>query len=375
MELPPSIASPFYSPQMHWVIQAPLNQCSKLQSQVLSFYKDHQEACWVATGLIGMGLVWDRYFRNQRESRFKAMLSDEESVQWSEKPKDLSETYGLPLDQHCSVLVTASLEVFRLCIELRIPSLYSPKGDYEWPAMKKWNIEYLKQAAGPDLEVHVARNVVEYESTNYDVMKFSEFLDEIDRKDPKYGYISEFELFYHIPSLKKDVKFPYWQNCLLYYFGWIGKKDSATGMHWDQFDNTLTQVQGNKEIFMFAPSEGKHLYPSDKYDMGAVLSHVNFMSEDRDKKWPNIRNVKYTRLILKKGETLFIPSGYWHHVVNKSDLCISVNCQGYNHKNFWDGMKAQLLVILHELGFYKRQNCTCHDTKTGQGFQRTNLAW
>lgn len=55
------------------------------------------------------------------------------------------------------------------------------------------------------------------------------------------------------------------------------------------------------------------------------------------KKFPLLKNVKSTEMILNPGEALFIPIGWWHYV-ESVDVSISVSFTDFNVSNdfFWE---------------------------------------
>jgi lysine-specific demethylase 8 len=139
---------------------------------------------------------------------------------------------------------------------------------------------------------------------------------------------------------------------------WIGHSHSKTGLHYDtQYRNLLCQVQGKKKIYLFAPDQSKYMYPSDKFDLGSVCSKVNFWDVD-NKKFPDFNKAKYIEIILNPGQILSIPPYWWHAVENiGTNIAFSINSEPiltllYQFPIF---MKN----IMHNIGVYKQQNCTC----------------
>lgn len=41
---------------------------------------------------------------------------------------------------------------------------------------------------------------------------------------------------------------------------WINYGSINSPLHYDMFDNILTQIDGTKEIYLFAPSDDRYLY-------------------------------------------------------------------------------------------------------------------
>jgi ribosomal protein L16 Arg81 hydroxylase len=71
----------------------------------------------------------------------------------------------------------------------------------------------------------------------------------------------------------------------------------------------LTQFHGRKRVNLFAPDQSTLLYrlPFN------VHSTVDVDNPDYDA-YPGLKYVKGMSVILVHGDTLFMPSGYWHHI-------------------------------------------------------------
>jgi ribosomal protein L16 Arg81 hydroxylase len=139
---------------------------------------------------------------------------------------------------------------------------------------------------------------------------------------------------------------------------WIGHSHSRTGLHYDtDYRNLLCQIYGKKRIFLFSPNQSKYMYPSDKFDNGAVCSQVDFWNID-EKKFPNFNKSSYIEIILYPGQIISIPPYWWHAVENiGTNIAISVRSEPISTilSSFPSGMKT----ILHNIGVYKYNNCTC----------------
>lgn len=81
-------------------------------------------------------------------------------------------------------------------------------------------------------------------------------------------------------------------------------------LHLDRFrcHATIMQWYGRKEFFVFAPSDTENIYPKDGEDVSQIedVEHVDL------KRFPKFSNANMIRFTLNPGETLFVPSGWWH---------------------------------------------------------------
>ena len=139
---------------------------------------------------------------------------------------------------------------------------------------------------------------------------------------------------------------------------WIGHSHSKTGLHYDtDYRNLLCQIEGQKKIYLFSPDQSQFLYPSDKFDNGAVCSQVDFWNID-SKKFPEFNNSSYIEILLSPGQILSIPP-YWWHAVENIGTNISLSIRSEPFSNIIAKLPSGMSYIMHNLGIYKTNNCTC----------------
>ncbi len=71
----------------------------------------------------------------------------------------------------------------------------------------------------------------------------------------------------------------------------------------------LTQIYGEKEFLLFAPDQGKYLYPDVETPDHSTVETP--MTPDYAK-FPLFKQAQATRFTLEPGDTLFMPCGWWH---------------------------------------------------------------
>jgi hypothetical protein len=191
------------------------------------------------------------------------------------------------------------------------------------PAYTKWNWDYLKQFAG-EKTVALYNNTKSdaYTTINSadDYKTFGEYIDMI-RKGPAGWRIFLFNIFDHAPALLNDFTWPeefaasFVKKYPMLFCGGAG---SITHMHFDiDLSNIFhTQFIGRKRVLLFPFSEQHKLYRKPF----EVLSLADFSNYHQDEnspdysRFPALKQAKGFEVILEHGETLYMPSGYWHHM-------------------------------------------------------------
>mmetsp|Transcript_6162 Transcript_6162/g.9203 ORF Transcript_6162/g.9203 Transcript_6162/m.9203 type:complete len:466 (+) Transcript_6162:116-1513(+) len=115
---------------------------------------------------------------------------------------------------------------------------------------------------------------------------------------------------------------------------WIGGRPTTSPLHYDDYENFLCQIVGEKELLLFPPSDLPFLYyegrpkgvlqysfpgnftrtKSSVDSRGVVFgSSVNVDEPDFDRH-PLYKRAKAIRVVLAPGDTLYLPA-FWHHEV------------------------------------------------------------
>ena len=108
---------------------------------------------------------------------------------------------------------------------------------------------------------------------------------------------------------------------------WIGPGGHTECLHYDPTDGTLIQLHGSKQVVLFPPSQTSNLYPFPFYvhlrHGMRVRSWFSRVYPDRPdfEAFPKLRHALSDRydLVLKQGEILYIPAGWWHEVTALGD--------------------------------------------------------
>ncbi|WP_210150617.1 cupin-like domain-containing protein [Chryseobacterium scophthalmum] len=217
------------------------------------------------------------------------------------------------------------------------------------PAYQKWNYKYFKEIAG-ETKVNVYGS--ELESIDRVASKpvaettFSEYLDLISTKTTEYRLFL-FNLLSIKPELKDDLNYrDVTKGKVLKWlpFMFFGGKGSITRNHID-IDMShvfITQFQGIKRIWLF-PWEQSDLMYKLPYNFHSL---VNLQEADYEK-YPALKRLKGYEAVIKPGETLYIPSGWWHYIQYETEgYSVSVRALPSSLLEKWRGFK-NLVIIRH----------------------------
>ncbi len=181
------------------------------------------------------------------------------------------------------------------------------------PALRRWTPEYLSTHYGHKI-VRVYDASFGDPGKNYmgniDSMPFADFLRET------LGAGRDLRMFLYnvgrqIPELLDDLDFPdlglHFSRRFVYTF--FGCKGSTTPLHYDiDMGHVLhTAMHGRRRVRLFAPDQSRALYQHPF----TVRSYVNLDQPDLELH-PALAYARGYQVILEPGQTLFMPSGYWH---------------------------------------------------------------
>jgi Cupin-like domain len=184
-----------------------------------------------------------------------------------------------------------------------------------WPARTRWTIEHFKAQYG-HLQVPVVSNNYSKPGRGYmepdRIIPFREYL-EILESGPTDLRIFLWNIFREAPDLREDFNIPTimdgFVNELPFMF--FGGQGSKVALHYD-IDMShvfLNQIHGRKRVLLFAPDQSRNLY----HHPFTVASYVDLNNPDYER-FPALAHAKGYEMMLQPGETLFMPSGYWHYI-------------------------------------------------------------
>lgn len=204
-----------------------------------------------------------------------------------------------------------------------------------WPASKKWTPDFFKNNHGSkqvkiydDSFISAGKNYMSRVKT----IPLREYIDTIMTTSQNLRMFL-YNIKSEIPELVDDIIFPtlidgFSKNFVFMFFGCKG---SVTQMHFDIDMSHVfhTAMYGRKTVYLFAYEQGKNLH---RYPF-TCRSYVDIQQPDFER-FPGLKNIRGYRVELEPGETLYIPSGYWHHFVyDEASYSVSLRCNSQT----WSG--------------------------------------
>lgn len=167
--------------------------------------------------------------------------------------------------------VTDSRDFESHYFRLKAPVVLRTDHIRKWPAFTKWSDDYLRAVMGskphhvgisPDPHLQVIKGD---HRTRAEIMSFDEFLDR-GRTFSEYYYLGQDEVAPKL--LGGDWSIPdFWSKCFTdnefhpaLWFTFGRDEGITSSLHFDYYENLLTQIAGRKRVLLFSPSQTPYLY-------------------------------------------------------------------------------------------------------------------
>jgi ribosomal protein L16 Arg81 hydroxylase len=193
----------------------------------------------------------------------------------------------------------------------------------DWPARRAWSAESLARRFG-ERRILVGRTraqLIAHDPAggiDYDRVRLDEFL-----RAPR-GY-AVFALEEWLPELAGDLGRPAfrpeapWEMRKL----WLGPAGVGSPLHQDLTENLYAQIAGRKQVTLFHPRDGRHLYRHPLLSRLPNFSRVDIEAPDPIR-FPRFPKARPLRVVLEPGDLLYLPRRWWHQM-RCLDFSISVS--------------------------------------------------
>ena len=207
---------------------------------------------------------------------------------------------------------TLSLFKFNMANPILIQELIS-----NWPALTKWKSPsfWISSAGHRFFPVEIGNNYLS-EDWKQEIIQLNEYFENyVFKADPdNIAYIAQHNWLYQLPSLSQDFTVPDLCDIFLNSIQdrplihmWFGMKNTMSPLHFDNYNNIFTQITGYKHILLVDPKFSTAIANGSNSNTCNIES-VNLLN------FLLMKNIPYHELILKPGESLYIPKFWWHQV-------------------------------------------------------------
>ena len=105
---------------------------------------------------------------------------------------------------------------------------------------------------------------------------------------------------------------------------WIGVSRTSH-LHFDGMDNVLVVLHGEKEVLLFSPWRLPDLYPqSEQSERWKSAARSTLYLQPGSEEYPRLRAAPRLRVVVRPGEALWIPTGWWHEVLTPT-MTVALN--------------------------------------------------
>ncbi|KAL4968782.1 tRNA methyltransferase PPM2 [Aspergillus stella-maris] len=205
------------------------------------------------------------------------------------------------------------------------------------PCTELWTKEYLVNAVGNDRKVVVheaSSENMSFRSKNftYTTKEFGTFMEEVHAGRRQYLRSISIDqptrlpanLATDFPSLKNDFRLPEALQTVIENAHSSPLRVSGPvtlWLHYDVMANVLCQIQGEKRLILYPPTDVQHL----DVPAGASSSNINVFKNRADESITFIPHTSPHEARLKRGDILFLPPLWLHTAAPTGDVSVAVN--------------------------------------------------
>lgn len=185
----------------------------------------------------------------------------------------------------------------------------------DWAATERWSFEYLSEQYGDVIVPLYLDSFAESGGGYMQAQKevpFREYIEMLQSSDSRYRMFL-YNILKHMPGLCEEFSYPDFANHFIKSnpFVFFGNQGSSVDVHFDADMSHvfLTQFSGKKTVILFPHDKKRELYQHPL----TVSTNVDIANPDFER-YPALKQVEGYRCELFHGDTLFIPSGWWHYI-------------------------------------------------------------
>jgi len=237
-----------------------------------------------------------------------------------ERDLAVHEGFPTPLDFFDKYLSTSTPVLFRGAAK-------------ELESYTRWTDEYMSAKHGKEI-VEVEEGKKEDRDLGMWNEPFADFLRKYQGKDEKDRHKGNFYSVSAIPrGMKAEYEMPKAVNCPAFFDNsaggmrqinhWFSSGGTSSVLHKDSFENINCLYDGSKDMVFIPPNYTTEELHWDYRDNHGH-SYIDCQKVDMVR-YPNFRNVKWWKAHMDRGDCLYIPVGWYHHVKSNP---------GENKRNF-----------------------------------------
>lgn len=246
----------------------------------------------------------------------------------------------------------------------------------DWPAIKKWNLDYMSKIAGDKIvPLYDDRPVDHTHGFNepHLKMKLSEYIELIKARPSNYR-IFLWNILKEVPVLQEDFSYPDFGLKLLKKVPMLffGGANSHTFMHYDiDLANIFHfHFEGEKEVLLFEPNQRDFLYKIP-YSL-ITREDIDFLNPDFEK-WPALEQASGYTTQLQHGNVLYMPEGYWHYMQYITPgFSMSLRAMPQNPFNFARALYNIFFMRYFDMLMRKLKGQSWIDSKNEKAIVRTH---
>jgi ribosomal protein L16 Arg81 hydroxylase len=244
----------------------------------------------------------------------------------------------------------------------------------QFPAGKKWTLDYFKNYIG-NHEVGLFDNAIKTNTAYVKpdlTMPFSEFIDIIKKDEETTLRMFLFDMFKEFPELRKDFPTPDIVKGILgnIGFAFFGGKNTTVRFHYDIDASSvlMTQFIGRKRVILIAPEYEDLIYKVPY----ASFSLIDVEQPDYDE-FPGLKYVKGYDFILEPGDSLFMPSRYWHfNTYLEGGMAVAYRSIANNANDLYHGIMNTSVRILLDKSMNKWKKDNWMESKRKKAYENAN---